>query len=149
MATRRRYTKATKAAAIVAAEASSVLAASEATGVPESTLRYWMEDPRFAALRENAREHMAEEALIVARLGWQMLAKAMVNGEIEARDLVMATGMATDKSQLLNGAATARTEARDITGTISDGELIAAIREAEAVVRGQGSGEGTPEGEGL
>ncbi len=143
----RRYKRITKAAAVVAAEASSVLAASEQLGIPESTIRYWMDDPRFAELRENAREHMAEEALVVARLGWQMLGKAMARGEIEARDLVMAVGMATDKSQLLNGAATARTEARDITGTISDAELIAAIREAESLTsdhRGEEATEDAP-----
>lgn len=150
MGTHRRYTKATKAAAIVAAEASSVLAASEQTGIPESTIRYWMDDPKFAQLRENAREHIAEEAMVVARMGWQKLAVAIARGEIEARDLVMAVGMATDKAILLSGGATARTETRDITGTISDAELIAAIREADAIASGKRTAEeaeGTPEDE--
>src|SRR6185312_5332935 len=149
MATHRRYNRATKAAAIVAAEASSVLAASEQSGIPESTIRYWLDDPRFAELRVNAREAMAEEAMVVARLAWKKLAVAILNGEIEARDLVFATGMATDKAQLLTGGATARTEARDITGTISDAELSAAIREAQRLTsadRAPAEAEGTPEG---
>lgn len=149
MATHRRYSRATKAAAIVAAEGSSVLAASEQTGIPQSTLRYWMDDPKFAELRENAREHIAEEAMVVARLGWQKLAAAIGRGEIEARDLVMAVGMATDKAILLNGGATARTETRDITGTISDAELASAIREAQRLAspsRVAAAAEGTPEG---
>lgn len=149
MATHRRYSKATKAAAIVAAEGSSVLAASEQTGIPESTLRYWMEQPEFAQLRENAREHISEEAMVVARLGWQKLAVAIARGEVEARDLVMAVGMATDKAILLNGGATSRTETRDISGTISDAELAEAIREAQRLTspsRVEAPAEGTPEG---
>lgn len=143
--TRRRYTKAQKASAIVAAEASSVLAAAEATGVPQSTLRYWMDDPKFAYLRDNAREAMAEEAQVVARLAWQKLGQAIANDELEPRDLVMAAGMATDKSQLLNGGATARSESRDITGTITDADLIAAIIEAESLTAHVGSAQEDPQ----
>jgi hypothetical protein len=120
-------------AAILAADASSLTAASEATGIPRKTIAYWMDRPEFAELRQNAREGMAEDALMVARLAWKKLGEAIAAGELEARDLVIATGMATDKSQLLNGAATSRTEARDISGTISDVELAAAIREAESI----------------
>jgi transposase-like protein len=141
MAARRRYTKSEKVAAIVAAAASSTLAASEQTGVPESTLRYWMDDPKFAIYRENAREAMAEEARVVARMAWSALAAAIQSGELEGRDLVMAAGMATDKSQLLNGAATSRTEARDITGSLSDSDLIEAVRTAERLT----TAGGTPE----
>lgn len=135
--------------AIAAAEATSVLAAAEASGIPESTLRYWLDDPKFAPFRENAREAMAEEARVVARMAWQALAKAIASGTLDGRDLVMAAGMATDKSQLLNGGATARTEARDITGTLSDADLIAAVREADALTtagRTAPPAEGAPEG---
>jgi hypothetical protein len=92
---------------------------------------------------------MAEEARVVARLAWQKLGQAIASGILEPRDLVMAAGMATDKAQLLNGGATARTEARDLTGTLSDAELIAAVREAERLATGVGTAEapeGTPEG---
>ena len=130
---------------MLAADASSTLAAAEASGVPESTIRYWLDQPEFAKLRENAREGMAEDALMVARLAWKKLGQAIADGNLDARDLVIATGMATDKSQLLNGGATARTEARDITGTISDAELDAAIREANAIAAGGGSPEASEE----
>jgi hypothetical protein len=136
-------------AAMLAADTSSVLAASEATGIPRRTLRSWLEHPEYAELRHNAREAMIEEAIIVARLAWQKLALALANDELEPRDLVIAAGMATDKSQLLSGGATGRTELRDITGTISDTELIAALHEAESLVRGQGEAETASEGEGL
>jgi hypothetical protein len=143
---RRRYTRVEKASAIVAAEASSVLAAAEAKGIPESTLRYWMDRPEFASLRENAREAIAQEAQVVARLAWQKLGEALANNELDPRDLVMAAGMATDKAQLLNGGATARAENRDITGTLSDADLIAAIREADRLTSAQGAPE-APAGE--
>lgn len=122
MATRRRYSKAEKVAAIVAAEASSTLAAAEAIGANESTVRYWLDKPEFAKLRENAREAMAEEARVVARLAWQQLGKAVQTGQLEPRDLITAAGMATDKSLLLSGEATARTETRSLTEGMDDHE---------------------------
>ena len=146
---RRRYTRSEKVAAIVAAEASTVLAAAEQTGVPRRTLRDWLTTPEYAIYRQNAREAMAEEAQFVARLAWQALGEAIQAGKLDGRDLVMAAGMATDKAQLLSGGATARTEARDITGTLSDAELIAAVREAELLATGTRAAEappGAPEG---
>jgi len=138
MAERRRYTKRQRLTAVIAADMTTALAASEATGIPRKTLTYWMDDPEFATLRQNARERMAEETLTVARLAWGKLAERIRSGDIETRDLVLATGMATDKAQLLNGAATERSEIRDITGTISDAELSAAILEAESLTTGSG-----------
>lgn len=137
--TRRRYTKAEKAAAIVAATAASTVAASEQTGIPRTTIQYWLDQPEFVALRQNAREAIAEEAQVVARLAWAALATAIRSGQLDGRDLVMAAGMATDKAQLLNGGATARTESRDITGTLSDADLVAALREADALAGGSGA----------
>ena len=145
MPTHRRYTKREKVVAVLAADASSTLAAAEATGIPRTTIIEWMDRPEFVELRQNAREGMAEDALMVARLAWKKLGQAIANGELEPRDLVIATGMATDKSQLLNGGATNRTEARDITGTISDAELDAAIREAIAITAGGGGPEAPAE----
>jgi len=147
----RRYTKRQKLTAVIAADMTSVEAAAEVSGIPRSTLTYWMDDPDLAELRHNARERMAEETLIVARLAWQKLSERIKAGDIETRDLVLATGMATDKAQLLNGGATARSENRDITGSITDVELSAAIREAEALVTAGPGGtssetEGTPAG---
>lgn len=150
--TKRRYNRTERVAAILAADASSITAAAEATGIPRKTIAYWLDRPEFADLRQNAREGMAEDALHVARLAWRKLGEAIAEGALEPRDLVIATGMATDKSQLLNGGATARSENRDITGTISDAELVAAIRETEQIVAGAGSAEpaeGAPEGQGL
>jgi len=142
MSERRRYTKRQKITAIIAADMTSQEAAAEAAGIPRRTLGYWMDDPEFADLRHNAREMMADETLTVARLAWGKLAERIRSGDIETRDLVLATGMATDKAQLLNGGATARSELRDISGTITDVELAGAVREAERLVAA-GAG-GTP-----
>lgn len=136
---------------MIAAELTSTEAAAEQAGIPRTTLVYWMDQPEFVELRHNAREKMADETLTVARLAWGKLAERIRSGDIETRDLVMATGMATDKAQLLNGGATTRTEARDITGTITDAELSAAIREAERLMaagpgRTEAPAEGAPEG---
>lgn len=113
--------------------------------MPRTTLVHWMNDPEMVELRHNAREKLAEEVIVVARLAWTKLAGRIRDGDIETRDLVMATGMATDKMQLLNGAATARTESRDITGTISDAELANAIREAESLVAAGRGAEAPPD----
>jgi len=145
----RRYSRDQKARAVAEAEATSVLGTAEATGIPTSTLRYWMDDPAFAQFRQNAREAMAEEASTVARMAWRALAEAMRSGTLEGRDLVLLAGMATDKSQLLNGGATARTEERDISGTLTDSDLILAVREAESLAgagRAAPPAEGSPEG---
>ena len=63
--TRRRYTKAEKVAAIVAAEASSTLAASEQADIPRSTLRGWLDNPKYADLRQNAQEGMRDAARLL------------------------------------------------------------------------------------
>src|SRR5687768_7320827 len=115
MAERRRYTKRQKVTAIVAAEAATVEAAAEAAGIPRSTLQYWMDRPEFAELRHKAREEVMAGAPVLARLAQEKLAEAIRGNRLEPRDLVTAYGVAVDKSQLLGGAATARTESKDIT----------------------------------
>jgi hypothetical protein len=144
MAERRRYTKRQKLTAVVAADATSKLAAAEATGIPRSTLSYWMDKPEFVALRQNAREAMAKEAEVVARLAWQKLGQALVEGRLEPRDLIIAAGMATDKTQLLGGGATARVESRDLTDVFDDHETRAIVEGAREYLAGRATGEGAP-----
>jgi hypothetical protein len=89
-------------------------AAAEATGIPRTTIIAWLEKPEFVTLRQNARESIAEEAIVVARLAWQALGDAIAQGRMEPRDLISAAGMATEKALLTSGEATARTEHRDL-----------------------------------
>jgi hypothetical protein len=150
MAERRRYTKRERVAAIMAADMTSVPAAAAATGIPERTLYRWRDDPAMAEYVTKTREALADDIRITAALAWDRLTQRIAAGDIETRDLIVAAGVAVDKSQLLSGGATARTEARDITGTLSDADLIAALRTADALAGGSGTAEapaGAPEGD--
>ena len=118
----RRYTRRQKATAVIAAEMSSLTQAAEKSGIPKSTLKGWMDDPRLAQLRTKTREEMAEDALRLAHLAYTALAQKIMAGEVDGRDLVTAYGVAVDKGQLLAGQATERTETRDITATLPDHE---------------------------
>lgn len=112
MAERRRYTKRQKAAAVVTAELSSTLAAAEAHGIPESSIRYWLDDPRFAELRVKTREETAEGFGVLIHMAQARLQELIPT--MEPRDLTILLGVATEKGQLLAGHATARTETRDL-----------------------------------
>lgn len=117
---RRKYTRRQKAAAVVAASVDSVTAASEATGIPESTIRYWRDSPRFAELRAKTREDEAAGFKVLIHMAQARLAELIPS--MEARDLVILAGVATDKAQLLSGQATGRTETRNLTDALDDHE---------------------------
>lgn len=120
MTTRRRYTKRQKATAVIAAEMSSVSAAAESEGIPESTLRRWMDHPDMAELRAKTREDLADEAKVLQQLAAAQI-KARI-AEFEPRDLTVLYGVMTDKAQLLSGQATMRTENRTLTEGMDDHE---------------------------
>ena len=142
MAERRRYTKRTKLATVMAAEMSGLTATAEATGIPKSTVKYWMDDPAFAQVRTKTRDDLADEIKVVAHLAWRRIAEALRSGEMEPRDATFAAEKATSLQLLLTGGATARTETRDISGTLSDADLTAAIAAAESLTA---VGRGIPE----
>lgn len=151
MATHRRYSRAQKVAAVAEAERTSLTAASESTAIPLTTLKYWLDSPEFADVRAKTREELAEGSIAMAMIAQAELIKRIRSGDISDQALVAAYGVGIDKAQLLTGAATARTESRDITGTLSDGDVITAIRAAEDYTRAGDRGtapatEGTPEG---
>lgn len=127
MAPRRRYTKREKVAAVSAAAASSVLAAAEQTGIPESTVRYWWHKPEFAELRDRTREQTASDFAVIQHMGLARLVELIPT--MDARDLTVLVSMAVDKGQLLSGGATSRTETRDITADLDDHER-AALKDA-------------------
>jgi len=144
----RRYTKRTKLAAVMAAEMGGVVQAQDQTGIPESTIRYWMDQPEFAQVRAKTREDLAEEISTVAHLAWQRVARALASGEMEPRDAIFAAEKATSLQLLMSGEATARTENVSITDGLDDHEKAAlgdAIRnelarraDAQAVVAAVG-----------
>jgi hypothetical protein len=131
MSERRRYTHRQKAAAVVTAELASTMAAAEATGIPESTVRYWLDDPRFAELRTKTREEAAAGFSVLMHKAQERL-EALIP-TMDARDLTVLLGVVTDKNQLLAGQPTGRLET--VTGGLEDHEkeqLRAAIRSALA-----------------
>ena len=141
MATHRRYDKRTKLAAVMAAEMTSLTEASESTGIPKSTVKYWMDDPAFAQVRTKTREDLADEIKVVAHLAWRRIAEALRTGEMEPRDATFAAEKATSLQILMTGGATARTESRELND-LPDSAYVEAIREARRLA---GSGSESPD----
>jgi hypothetical protein len=120
MAERRRYTKREKATAVTAALASSVTAAAEQTGIPATTIDYWMDRPEFVKLREKTRDDLITEMGVLTHL---FVAKIMERiDEFKPQDLLVGLGISTDKGQLLTGAATSRTETKALSDGLNDHE---------------------------
>ena len=117
---RRSYTRRQKVTAIIAAEMTNAATAAEQAGIPESTLRYWMDNPKFAELRAKTREEEASGFRVIVHRVQERLFELIPT--MEPRDLTILLGVATDKSELLMGAATSRTEHRDLTAGFDDHE---------------------------
>lgn len=134
MAERRRYTKRQKAVAVTAALATSMTAASEATGIPLTTIDYWMDRPEFVALRNKTADDLAVEMQSLAHLAAEQLAVALRSGSVEPRDLIVALGVTTDKAQLLSGRATSRTESKSLMDSLDDHERDALKRAIDSAI---------------
>lgn len=140
----RHYAKREKATAVIAAELTSNLAVERATGIPNSTVSRWRDDPELQIFVDKTRDVMAEEMSGLAALAMQAIQAKLRAGEFEPRDLVVLLGVAMDKALLLSGDATSRSETRDITGSIADADIADIIREAEHLVGAGRSGTPTP-----
>lgn len=125
----RRYTKREKLAAVMATEMSGVVAAEKATGIPESTIRYWLDRPEFAEFRAKTREELGEEIKLVSHLAWKRIAESLRSGEMEPRDAIFAAEKATNLQLLMSGEATSRAENVSITDGLNDHET-EALRDA-------------------
>jgi hypothetical protein len=121
---RRRYNKAEKLSAVLAADMVGLTAASEQTGIPKSSLVYWMERPE-----------------VVAHLAWNRAAEALRDGTMEPRDVLFAAEKATNLQLLMRGEATARTET---VNPALPPEVQRALRErfAELARASSGAGDG-------
>lgn len=117
---RRRYTKAEKATVVIAAELSTAAAASQATGVPESTVRYWLDNPKYAELRVKTREEAAAGFSVLMYMAQERLRELIPT--MEPRDLTILLGVSAEKSQLLGGGPTSRTETRALSDDFDDDE---------------------------
>ncbi len=97
-------------------------AASDQLGIPESTIRLWMDRPEYAELRTKTREELAEGFKALAHLAMTQLIAQAQAGLIEPRDLTILLGVATDKHLLMSGEAISRTETRTWTDSLDDTE---------------------------
>lgn len=113
----------------------SLTETADTTGIPKSTIAYWLEDPELAAIRTKTREDLADEIKAVAHLAWANVGAALRDGTMEPRDAIFAAEKATSLQILMSGGATARTELRDVSGTLTDADLAEAIRAAEDYAR--------------
>lgn len=141
MTSPRRYTKRQKATAVIAAEMVNVAASAEANGIPESTLRRWMDDPELADLRTKTREDLAQEAHVLAQLAAAEIKRKLP--DYEPRDLNVLYGIMVDKAQLLSGHATDRTEVRDITESMTPEAADALANDIDVWLRARMADAGT------
>lgn len=104
----------------MAAVAVNAEAAAEQTGVPRRTIRYWLDAPEFADLRQKTQRDQAEGARVLALEVAGEIRRRLP--EFEPKDLAVLYGILVDKAQLMSGEATTRTETRDLTGDLDDHE---------------------------
>lgn len=112
--------QAERVAAVALAEVSGVEAAAKQTGIPERTIYYWLDRPEFAELRAKTRDEMRDGFRVIVHKAQERLTELVPT--MEARDLTILLGVATDKGLLLSGDATARTETRTWTDDLGDDE---------------------------
>lgn len=118
----RRYTPRTKALAVGIAAAQGVTEAEVQTGIPKTTIHYWLRQPEFAPLRTTAREIVAEDFWVGVQVGIEEVSKGLRNPDISLRDKALALGVVYDRFALLTGLPTTRSETRDITEKLDDHE---------------------------
>ena len=134
-----------RAQAVLLADAlNSTEEAGKRLGIPPRTIRRWRDDPELAELVRKTREETADDVKVAMVLAWERIIQRLKADAVETKELIVLAGVAFDKHQLATGGATARTEARDITGTLSDGDIIAAIREADRIAGSEGTAPETP-----
>lgn len=124
--------------------------AAEATGIPKQTIDWWMRN-EFKHLVDAARDTVAERFWLAVQVGLGSVVEGF-DSQAPLKDKAYALGVVYDRYALLTGGATTRSENRDITGTLSDSELVAALREAERLAAGErtpAEAPGSPEGEGV
>jgi hypothetical protein len=142
-------TRREKLEAVVLADAlNSSEDAGKRLGIAGRSIRRWRDDPELAEMVQKTRDETSDDVKVAMVLAWELIIERLKAGQIDTKDLIVLGGVSFDKYQLASGGATSRSESRDITGTISDTELDAALREANALAtggRGPKAVEETPE----
>lgn len=104
----------TKAKAVGIALVEGVTAAEEKTGIPKSSIHLWLRDERFAPLRTRARAEVAEDFWTAVQVALHEVTAGLQDPDVPLRDKAQALHELGDRFALLTGAATERTETRDI-----------------------------------
>lgn len=120
MPQRRRYDAKTRAKTVGIAVVEGVTHAERMTGIPKTTIQYWLDKPEFVYLRTKTQDDRAEQFRVAAQAALARLIELIPT--MDAHDLIILSGVAVDKAQLLSGGATSRTESRDLYDTINDHE---------------------------
>lgn len=141
----RTYSREQKAEAVGRAVSQGQTLAGEALGIPKTTIHTWMKSPEFKELIQTARDSVAEQFWASLQVGLDEVTKGF-RSEASLKDKAYALGIVYDRHALLTGGATNRSESRDITGTLSDSDLILAVREADRLT-GESRAETPPQDE--
>lgn len=131
-----KYDAKTRATAAGIAAAEGVTEAERQTGIPKETIHYWLNKPEFAHLRTTARETVADQFWVGVQVGLEQIV-AGLKGDAPLKDKAAALATLYDRHALLTGGATGRTESRDITGTLSDSDVIATLRAVDEATSGR------------
>ena len=130
---RKRYGTKDRAKAVTLALSTSVAAASRGTGIPETNIRRWKDDPEMAEYGAKTREEIAEEAKALSVKVLSEIRDRLPT--FEPRDLTILYGVLTDKAQLLAGEATSRLEHRELLEQFDDHEKGAVADWLREIVR--------------
>lgn len=134
MTERRRYTARERAKAVGIATVDGVTAAERVTGIPKTTIDYWLDKPEFVHLRTTARETVVQQLWVGVQVGVEELTKGL-RSEAPVHQKAAAFEALAERYALLNGEPTSRTESRALTAGLDDHEreqLRAVLREAVA-----------------
>ena len=124
MAERRRYTAKERAKAVGIATVDGVTRAEKVTGIPKTTIDYWLDKPEFVHLRTTAREKVIEELWVGIQVGVKELTDGL-KGDAPLHHKASAFDSLAERYALLNGEATARHETADVTAKLNDHETAA------------------------
>jgi transposase-like protein len=123
---RRRYTHDQRAAAVADAEVNGAEHAAETSGIPRTTILYWLDKPEFVELRQKTREQQRDGYRVLIQKAQERLVAAIPT--MEPRDVTILLGVSQDKDLLLSGDATARSETRNLASGLDDHERAALKR---------------------
>lgn len=97
-------------------------AASDATGIPRTTIVQWTALPEYDELRQKTPEKVADMFWAAVQIGVDQVALGLLT-DAPLRDKAVALGILYDKHAMMTGQATSRYESRDLTKVFDDHEL--------------------------